>query len=110
MEGEPADEMFIIRSGMIRLTVHGLELRSSPMKGGDFFGVICLAGLSDIRPYTTTALRQCQLCTLSRADMQKVVALHPEMADVIMAFAKRRPDLSLDKPLFHFSLDVVVAT
>lgn len=90
VEGEPADEMFIIRSGMIRLTVHGLELRSSPMKGGDFFGVICLAGLSDIRPYTTTAIRQCQLCTLSRADMQKVVALHPEMADVIMAFAKRR--------------------
>lgn len=90
VEGEPADEMFIIRSGMIRLTVQGHELRSSPMKGGDFFGVICLAGLSDIRPYTTTALRQCQLCTLSRADMQKLVALHPEMADVIMAFAKRR--------------------
>ena len=59
------------------------------MKGGDFFGVICLAGLSDIRPYTTTALRQCQLCTLSRA-ICKSGGLHPEMADVIMAFAKRR--------------------
>ena len=30
VEGEPADEMFIIRSGMIRLTVQGHELRSSP--------------------------------------------------------------------------------
>jgi CRP-like cAMP-binding protein len=33
-EGDPADKMFIIRSGMVRLTVGKEELRSSPMKGG----------------------------------------------------------------------------
>ena len=82
--------MFIIRSGMVRLSVMSEELRSSPMKGGDFFGVICLAGLSDIRPYTTTALRQCQLCTLGREDMRRLVARHPLLGDILLDFARRR--------------------
>ena len=59
-------------------------------KGGDFFGLICLAGLSDIRPYTTTAMRQCQLCTLSRDDMQRLIGMHPEMSDRLMEFARVR--------------------
>jgi len=33
-EGEPANKMFIIRAGMVRLSVSGEELRSSPMKVG----------------------------------------------------------------------------
>jgi hypothetical protein len=74
----------------VRLTVDGTELLSSPMKGGDFFGVICLAGLSDVRPYTTTAMRQCQLCTLSRDDMEMLVGMHPEMGDLLMEFARAR--------------------
>ena len=47
------------------------------MKGGDFFGVVCLAGLSDVRPYNTTAVRQCQLCTISRDDMKELVVRPP---------------------------------
>lgn len=90
VEGERADKMFVIKSGMVRLTVDGTELLSSPMKGGDFFGVICLAGLSDVRPYTTTAMRQCQLCTLSRDDMEMLVGMHPEMGDLLMEFARVR--------------------
>jgi CRP-like cAMP-binding protein len=90
VEGEEADEMFIIKAGTVKLTVAGQELQSSPMKGGDFFGLICLAGLSDIRPYTTTAMRQCQLCTLSRDDMQRLIGMHPEMSDRLMEFARVR--------------------
>jgi len=90
VEGEDADKMFIIKAGMVKLTVAGDELQSSPMKGGDFFGLICLAGLSDIRPYTTTAMRQCQLCTLSRDDMQRLIGMHPEMSERLMEFARVR--------------------
>jgi len=90
VEGEEADKMFIIKAGMVKLTVAGEELQSSPMKGGDFFGLICLAGLSDIRPYTTTAMRQCQLCTLSRDDMQRLIGMHPEMSERLMEFARVR--------------------
>ena len=90
VEGEEADKMFIIKAGMVKLTVAGDELQSSPMKGGDFFGLICLAGLSDIRPYTTTAMRQCQLCTLSRDDMQRLIGMHPEMSETLMEFARVR--------------------
>jgi len=90
VEGEEADKMFIIKAGMVKLTVAGDELQSSPMKGGDFFGLICLAGLSDIRPYTTTAMRQCQLCTLSRDDMQRLIGMHPEMSERLMEFARVR--------------------
>lgn len=90
VEGQEADEMFIIKAGTVKLTVAGQELQSSPMKGGDFFGLICLAGLSDIRPYTTTAMRQCQLCTLSRDDMQRLIGMHPEMSDRLMEFARVR--------------------
>ena len=90
VEGEEADKMFIIKAGMVKLTVTGDELQSSPMKGGDFFGLICLAGLSDIRPYTTTAMRQCQLCTLSRDDMQRLIEMHPEMSERLMEFARVR--------------------
>ena len=90
VEGEEADKMFIIKAGTVKLTVAGQELQSSPMKGGDFFGLICLAGLSDIRPYTTTAMRQCQLCTLSRDDMQRLIGMHPEMSDRLMEFARVR--------------------
>ena len=90
VEGEEADRMFIIKAGMVKLTVAGEELQSSPMKGGDFFGLICLAGLSDIRPYTTTAMRQCQLCTLSRDDMQRLIGMHPEMSERLMEFARVR--------------------
>lgn len=82
--------MFIIKAGMVKLSVAGDELQSSPMKGGDFFGLICLAGLSDIRPYTTTAMRQCQLCTLSRDDMQRLIGMHPEMSESLMEFARVR--------------------
>lgn len=90
VEGEEADKMFIIKAGMVKLSVAGDELQSSPMKGGDFFGLICLAGLSDIRPYTTTAMRQCQLCTLSRDDMQRLIGMHPEMSESLMEFARVR--------------------
>lgn len=90
VEGEEADKMFIIKAGMVKLSVAGDELQSSPMKGGDFFGLICLAGLSDIRPYTTTAMRQCQLCTLSRDDMQRLIGMHPEMSETLMEFARVR--------------------
>ena len=90
VEGEEADKMFIIKAGMVKLSVAGDELQSSPMKGGDFFGLICLAGLSDIRPYTTTAMRQCQLCTLSRDDMQRLIGMHPEMSERLMEFARVR--------------------
>ena len=91
VEGEEADKMFIIKAGMVKLSVAGDELQSSPMKGGDFFGLICLAGLSDIRPYTTTAMRQCQLCTLSRDDMQRLIGMHPEMSETLMEFFARAP-------------------
>ena len=90
VEGDQADKMFIIKAGMVKLSVAGDELQSSPMKGGDFFGLICLAGLSDIRPYTTTAMRQCQLCTLSRDDMQRLIGMHPEMSESLMEFARVR--------------------
>ena len=89
-EGEPAEKMFVIKSGMVKLSVAGEELQSSPMKGGDFFGVICLAGLSNIRTYTTTAMRQCQLCTLSRDDMQMLVGQYPELGYTLMEFARAR--------------------
>ena len=46
--------------------------------------------MSDIRPYTTTAMRQCQLCTLGRDDMRQLVSRHPRLGEILLEFARRR--------------------
>ncbi len=79
-QGDPADAVFYIQKGKVRLTVVsriGKEATLGVMVEGDFFGEGCLAGQS-LRMIAATAMTDCELLRIDRKAM--MLALHKEQS------------------------------
>jgi CRP/FNR family transcriptional regulator, cyclic AMP receptor protein len=77
-QGEPADAIFYIHKGKVKLTVlsrHGKEAVVAILGVGDFFGEGCLAG-QPIRMGTAVSLTGSSIMKLAKADV--IRALHEE--------------------------------
>jgi CRP/FNR family cyclic AMP-dependent transcriptional regulator len=78
VQGDPADTVFYIQKGRIRLAVlsdHGKEAVVGIMGPGQFFGEGCMNG-HKLRISTTTAMENCVITAITKTAM--IATLHNE--------------------------------
>jgi len=86
-QGQPADSLFYLRRGKIKLTVisqQGKEAIVAILGAGEFFGEGCLAG-QPLRMATATAMID---CTLDKIDMLLMARILHEQHDISELFVK----------------------
>ena len=84
-QGQPADSMFYIRRGKVKLTVisqQGKEAIVAVLSAGEFFGEGCIAG-QQLRMATAVAMTD---CTLDRIEKSLMTRLLHEQHDVSEMF------------------------
>jgi CRP/FNR family cyclic AMP-dependent transcriptional regulator len=87
LQGQPADSLFYLRRGKVKLTVlsqQGKEAIVAILDAGEFFGEGCLAGQQS-RMATAVALTD---CTLDRIDKSLMSRMLHEQHDVSELFIK----------------------
>jgi CRP/FNR family cyclic AMP-dependent transcriptional regulator len=85
-QGDPADSIFRIEKGKLKLTVvssQGKEAVIALLAGGDFFGEGCLAGQIK-RMSTATAMTDCETVRLDKLEMVRVLRDEPVFAEVFL--------------------------
>jgi CRP/FNR family transcriptional regulator, cyclic AMP receptor protein len=92
-QGEPADAIFYIQRGRVRLTVvshHGKEATIALLGAGEFLGEDCIISDHSARMATATAITPCTILRIHKAEM--VRALHQEhaLSDLFVAFLLTR--------------------
>lgn len=88
-QGEPADAIFYIQKGQVKLTVvshAGKEANIALLGPGEFIGEDCIISAHPTRMATATALTPCTILRIHKAEM--VQALHKEhaLSDLFVAF------------------------
>jgi CRP-like cAMP-binding protein len=92
-QGDPADTIFYIQSGRVKLTVvaaSGKEATLALLSAGDFVGEQCVTGGHPIRLTTARAMSDCALLRISRAEMVRVLHQQHAMSDVFVGFLLAR--------------------
>jgi len=83
VQGDPADAIFYIRSGKVKITVvskQGKEAVIAIMGEGDFFGEGCLAG-QPLRMASATAMSECSIMKLNKAVVVKLLHEEPVFSE-----------------------------
>src|SRR5712675_2360652 len=86
-QGEPADSVFYIQSGKVKTTVvseQGKEAVVALLETGDFFGEGCLTG-QPLRLSTVSAVTECVIARISKADITRVIHEEPAFAELFIA-------------------------
>src|ERR1700683_56342 len=86
-QGDPADSVFYIQSGKVKTTVvseQGKEAVVALLGPGDFFGEGCLAG-QPLRLATVTAMTECVIVRIAKADITRVIHEEPAFAELFIA-------------------------
>ena len=86
-QGEPADSVFYIQQGRVKLTVlseHGKEAIVAILGAGDFCGEGCLAG-QPRRMATATAMEDCKIMRLDKAAMIRLLHDEAEFSERFMS-------------------------
>ncbi len=86
--GDPAEEVFLVVAGRLRISVCSLDGRELAFRiaaPGDIFGEI---GVLDdgLRSADVTALRDCEVLALARADLRRLLNDRPAMAIGVSQF------------------------
>jgi CRP/FNR family cyclic AMP-dependent transcriptional regulator len=87
LQGDPADAVFYIRKGKVKLTVtskQGKEAIVAIMGPEDFFGEACLAGQSK-RIATVTSLSDSTILRLEKAAVVRVIHEEPAFSELFIA-------------------------
>jgi CRP/FNR family cyclic AMP-dependent transcriptional regulator len=85
-QGQPADSLFYLRRGKVKLTVispEGKEAIISILSAGEFFGEGCLAG-QPLRMATAVAMTDCTLDKIDKPLMTRMLHEHQEMAELFV--------------------------
>jgi CRP-like cAMP-binding protein len=86
-QGDPADAVFYIQGGKAKKTViseQGKEAVVALLGAGDFFGEGCLAGEA-LRLSTVSAMTNCVIARISKADVTRVIHEEPAFAELFIA-------------------------
>jgi CRP/FNR family cyclic AMP-dependent transcriptional regulator len=86
-QGEPAGSVFYIQSGKVKKTVvseQGKEAVVALLGTGDFFGEGCLTG-QQLRLSTVTAVTECVIVRIAKADITRVIHQEPAFAELFIA-------------------------
>jgi CRP/FNR family cyclic AMP-dependent transcriptional regulator len=92
LQGDPADTVFYIQKGRIRLTVlsdHGKEAVVGIVGPGQFFGEGCMNG-HKLRISTTTAMENCVVTAITKTAMIATLHNEPQFSEMFMAYLLTR--------------------
>ena len=91
-QGDPADAVFYIQRGTVRLNVvsrTGKEATIGILNEGDFFGESCLAG-QPLRLCSANAMTDCSVMRIEKQIMAEALHREPEFAVMFMAYLLTR--------------------
>jgi CRP/FNR family cyclic AMP-dependent transcriptional regulator len=100
-QGEPANAVFFIRKGRVKLVVtskQGKEVIVALLDAGGFFGEGCLAGQS-LRMATATAITDCSLSKIEKPTMARMLHEHRDAAELFVTHLLSRN--------IHYEADLV---
>jgi len=92
-QGDPADCVFYIQSGRVRLTVvsqTGKEATITLLSSGEFVGESALATVSGMRLSTATAINKCTALKITREEMIRVMHQEHAFSDMFLKFLLER--------------------
>src|SRR5271166_312787 len=92
-QGDPADSIFYVQKGQLRVTVtsaNGKEATISLVGGGEFLGENCMVSAHPLRLATATAMTDCALLRISKAEMVRVLHQEQELSEVFISFLLTR--------------------
>jgi CRP/FNR family transcriptional regulator, cyclic AMP receptor protein len=105
-QGDPADAVFYVQEGRVKLTVvsfGGKEATLSVLGAGDFFGVCCLGDQHE-RSNTASTLEPSTLVRIEKEAMLRSLREQPELREAFMAYLLKRT-VNLQKDLCTQILD-----
>jgi CRP-like cAMP-binding protein len=91
-QGDPANAVFYIQKGKIKLTVvsnNGKEAVIAILDSGDFLGEGCLT-TQPLRMATATAISDCSIVRLEKAAMIRVLRDEPAFSEMFLAYVLSR--------------------
>ena len=91
-QGDPADGLFYIQKGKVKLTVvsrHGKEAIVAVLGPTDFFGEGCLAGQPK-RISTAATLSDCAVVRIEKSAAMKVIRDEPRFSEFVMSYLLSR--------------------
>ena len=92
-QGDPADTIFYVQKGRLRVTVtsaEGKEATITLVGAGEFLGENCMVSAHPLRLATATAMTECALLRISKAEMVRVLHEEPELSDMFVSFLLAR--------------------
>lgn len=91
-QGDPADAVFFIQSGKVKLTVvstRGKEAVIGVLERGSFFGEGCLAG-QPLRMSTASAIEASSVTRVAKTTMVRLLHRRPEFAEMFITYLLSR--------------------
>jgi CRP/FNR family transcriptional regulator, cyclic AMP receptor protein len=91
-QGAPADAVFYIQQGKIKITVvseHGKEAVVALLDAGDFCGEGCLAG-QPLRISTASAMTECVVTRLEKAAIIRTLHDEPAFSEMFLSYVLSR--------------------
>jgi len=92
-QGDPADCVFYIQNGRAKITAlssTGKEATIALLGTGDFVGEESMAGVPGLRMATATAIAQCTVLKIERAEMVRVMHEEHTFSDLFLKFLLAR--------------------
>jgi CRP/FNR family cyclic AMP-dependent transcriptional regulator len=92
LQGEPADAIFYIQKGKIKLTVvskQGKEAVVALLGAGDFFGEGCLAG-QPLRMASASTMSECSIMRLEKKAVIRLLHDQPAFSEVMLHYLLSR--------------------
>lgn len=93
LEGDKVSKLFIISEGMIKIsktTVIGKEQIINILTVGDFLGESNILGDTHEINVSATAVKNTELCTISREDLKEILYSNPEIALKLLSELNKR--------------------
>src|SRR5208283_2335511 len=88
-QGDPADSIFYVQRGRLRVTVtsaNGKEATLALVGAGEFLGENCMVSVHPLRLATATAMTECALLRISKAEMVRALSREPAFSNVFVSF------------------------
>ena len=88
-QGDPADSIFYVQKGQLRVTVtsaNGKEATINLVGSGEFVGENCMISVHPLRLSTATAMTECSLLKISKTEMVRVLHHEPALSDLFVSF------------------------
>jgi CRP/FNR family transcriptional regulator, cyclic AMP receptor protein len=92
-QGDPADAIFFVQRGQLRITVtsaNGKEATIGLVGAGEFSGEDSMVSAHPVRLATATAMTESSLLRISKAEMVRVLHQEPELSGMFVSFLLAR--------------------